>query len=457
MKISSILFTMMILVMPLSFYAQPVTESGTLKFSLSEARQYAMDNSPILLNSARDVDIAKKRIWETIAIGLPQGEINGSYSYSPELAGLTQVFTGGDTTGGGGGESPFGFDINPEDLKTNFFLTGQATLLLFNGQYIVGLKASRIYADLSVLANTKSRIGIDQSITVTYFTSLVAREYHEILDSSLKTIQKTLHETEQLYNNGFAESTDVDQLKILVSNIKTNLSVAARQINLMDRLLKFQMGIPIDQSVILTDQIVPLIETLSMEAGNLDTFQVENNVDYQLLTTQEKLMHMNMQAQKAIFLPTLAAFYQRYLDLDNNLFNDQSENTFGVSLNFPLFSSGQRLAQVSQRRLEYLKAQTNKQMGEENLLIQYETAISDFLAAKEIFTMQKESRDLSLRIYQRSIIKFTEGVGSSLDLNETQSQYFATQGSYYNALLSFVNSKSRLEMLLASSDINSIK
>ena len=450
MKISSLLFTTIILIMPLWLCAQPLPETGTLKFSLTEARQYALDNSPILLNSARDVDIAKKRIWETIATGLPQGEVNGSYSYSPELAGLTQVFTGGDTTGGGGG-NPFGFDINPEDLKTNFFLTGQATLLLFNGQYIVGLKASRIYADLSVLANTKSRIGIDQSITVTYFTSLVAREYSDILDSTLQTIQKTLHETEQLYNNGFAESTDVDQLRILVSNIKTNLSVARRQINLMDRLLKFQMGIPIDQSVILTDQIVPLIETLNMEAGNLDTFQIENNVDYQLLTTQEKLMHMNMQAQKALFLPTLAAFYQRYLDLDNNFFNDQSVNTFGVSLNFPVFSSGQRIAQVAQRKLEYLKAQTNKQMGEESLLIQYETAISDFLAAKEIFTMQKESRDLSLRIYQQSIIKFTEGMGSSLDLNQTQSQYFETQGSYYSALLSFVSSKSRLESLLANS------
>ena len=91
-------------------------------------------------------------------------------------------------------------------------------------------------------------------------------------------------------------------------------------------------------------------------------------------------------------------------------------------------------------------------MGEENLLIQYETAMSDFIAARDIFAMQKESRDLSLKIYRQSIIKFTEGVGSSLDLNQTQSQYFETQGNYFNALLSFVSAKSRLESLLASSD-----
>ena len=234
-------------------------------------------------------------------------------------------------------------------------MTGQASLLLFNGQYIVGLKASRIYANLSELANTKSKVGITQSVTVTYFTVLVAREYKDILDSTLTAIEKTQHQTEQLFNNGFAESTDVDQLKILVSNIKTTLSVSKGQINLMERLLKFQMGIPIDQSIILTDQIVPLIEILNGEAGLLDSFQVENNIDYQLLTTQEKLMKMNMQAQKALFLPTLSGFYQRYKDLDNNFFNDQSPNTFGLSLSFPLFSSGQRLVQVHRRKSSTLK------------------------------------------------------------------------------------------------------
>jgi len=452
MKVSYFVCIIMVICIPFTSVLKSQTNTEQKKFSLSEARQYALDNSPVLLNSARDVDIAKMRIWETIATGLPQAEINGTYTYAPQLAGLTDLFAGGDTTGGGGGENPFGFDFNADDLKTNFFFTGQASLLLFNGQYFIGLKASKVYAGLSELANTKSKVGITESVTVTYVTALVAREAKSILDSTLTTVQKTMHETEQLYKNGFVESTDIDQLKILVSNIRTNLSVATRQIDLMERLLKFQMGLPIDQPVILTDELVPLIELLNAEAGKLDSFKIENNLDYLMLSTQEKLLELNLKAQKALFLPTIAGFYQRYEDFDNNFFNDQSPNTFGLTLNFPVFSSGQRLSQLGQRRVEYLKAKTNTEMAAENLLIQYETAISDFLAARDIFAMQKESRDLSLRIYQRAITKFTEGVGSSLDLNQTQSQYFETQAGYFNAVVSLVSTKSKLESLLAISN-----
>lgn len=452
MKISSLIVISFVLCISVPVFSQALPATGPMKFSLNEANQYALNNSPILLNSARDVEIAKKRIWENTALGLPQANLSSSYSYAPELAGLTNVFSssGGDTASGGGGGNPFGFEFNPEDFKTTFSMNIQVTQLLFSGQYIVGLKASKVYSSFVELAKTKSEIGITENITTTYFTALVARESEGILDSTLKTVQKTLYEAEQMFNNGFMESTDVDQLRILVSNIKSSLSVTVRQIALMERLLKFQMGIPIEQEIILTDQIDPLVMALNLEAAVLDSFRLENNIDYQLLSTQEKLLKLNLRLQQAQFLPTLAGFYQHYRDFDNNFFNDQSPNMFGLSLNVPLWSSGQRLSQVSQRRLDYMKAQTNTQMASESLLIQYETSISEFLSARDIYYMQKESRDLALRIYKRSLTKFTEGIGSSLDLNQTQSQYFEAQGGYYSALMSLVSAKSKLQSLLTN-------
>ena len=113
---------------------------------------YALKNSPILLNSARDVEIAKKQVWENTATGLPQANLSSAYSYSPELAGLSDLFTGagGDSTGSGG--SPFGFEINPNDLKTSFSMDIQVNQLIFSGQYLVGLKAAKVFAGLSELA-----------------------------------------------------------------------------------------------------------------------------------------------------------------------------------------------------------------------------------------------------------------------------------------------------------------
>ena len=440
MKCISILSAMLLLLTALPISAQVQPDEKPMQFSLSEARSYALDNSPILLNSARDVEIAKKRIWENTASGLPQANLNSSYAYSPELAGLSDQL----------GE--FIPDFNPNDLKTSFLMSVQVNQLLFSGQYIVGLHASKVYAGLSRLADSKSKTGLTESITNTYFTALVARESVIILDSTQAAVEKTLYETEQMFKNGFVEATDVDQLKILVSNIKSTRSVATRQIELMERMLKYQMGLPINKPVILTDNIDFLVSNMNLEAAIADSFRLEKNIDYNMLDTQEKLMKLNLQLTMAQFLPTVSGYYSYYKSLDNNFFNDQSPNTFGLSLALPLFSSGQRMSQVSQRRIEFMKAQTTKQMAAESLSLEYETALSNYFSAQNIYTLQKENRDLSLRIYKKSITKFREGIGTSLDLNQTQSQYFDAEGNYFNALISLVSAKSRLESLLSEAE-----
>jgi outer membrane protein TolC len=412
-----------------------------MPFSLAEARDYALTNSPLLLNSARDVEIAKKRVWESTSMGLPQAYVNGSYSYTPELAGLSDKL----------GE--FIPDFDPNSLKTSVFGSFQVDQLLFSGQYLIGLKAAKVFANMSVLANTKSKIGVIENITNNYFSALVARQSKIILDSTLASVETTLFESEQMYKNGFVEATDVDQLKILASNIKSSLSVAERQIDLMDRLLKFQMGLSIDQPIILTDQIEALVLIMDVEVSEIGDFALDRNVDYKMATTQEYLMQLNFQVKKSEYLPTLTGYYSYYKSFDENFFNDQSPSTFGLSVYVPIFSSGQRASRVSQSKITYLKAKTSKEIAAENLRIQYETALSEYISAHDIYVLQKENSELSLRIYKKSITKYQEGIGSSLDLNQTQSQYFEAEVAYYRALMTLVSAKAKLESLLANSNM----
>jgi outer membrane protein TolC len=450
MKVSSIVITLLLLYLSLPVSAQQQANAEPMKFSLNEAKQYAMQNSPILLNSARDVEIAKKKIWETTATGLPQAELTGSYSYSPKLAGLTDLFTGGDTSGGGG--SPFGFEINPDDLKKSFFMDVQVSQLIFSGQYIVGLQASKAYANMSKLAESKSKVDLVETISNVYFEALVNRSTKRTLDSTLAVVEKTYHQTEQLYKTGFAESTDVDQLKIQILNIKSSLTFQMRRIEFTEKLLKYHMGLSIDQEIELTDDINGLIQLMELETATIDSLRINDNIDYQLLTTTEKLSKLNLKLQKSNFLPTVAGFYNRHEDFDNNFFNDQSPDMVGLSLRFTILSSGQRLSQVGQAKLEYMKAQTNTKMFSEMLLIQYETMLASYLSARDVFNMQKENRDLSYRVYLKSITKFQEGVGSSLDMNQAQSQYFTAESNYYGALMTLVTTRSNLENLLSKNN-----
>jgi len=258
-----------------------------------------------------------------------------------------------------------------------------------------------------------------------------------------------LYETEQMYKQGFVESTDVDQFRILVFNIKSSLAVSERQIEITERLLKFQMGIPIDQTILLTDQIDPLMDRMKLEIFLIDSFDVEKNIDYQMLATREKLMGLNVKVKQSEFLPSLAGFYNHNWDFDDNFFNDQSPDMLGLSLSFPIWSSGQRLSRVGQARLAFEQAKTNRQMVMESLKIEFENTRSAFLSSLDIYTIQKENRDLALRIYNKSIIKYKEGVASSLDLKQTQQQYFHAESEYYGAMMGLVSAKSKLDNLFS--------
>ncbi len=448
MKVSTFACVLIFVFIDLAAQSDQQTRTGPMKFTLSEAKNYALENSPVLLNSSRDVEIARKRIWETTAMGLPQVNLAGTYNYAPKLAGLTEIFTGGDTTGAGGGENPFGFEINPEDLKTSFFMDIQVSQLIFSGQYIVGLQASRAFSNLSKIAESKSRADLLEAVSNVYCEALISRSSKSTLDSTLVVVERTLRETEQLFQNGFAQSTDVDQMKIQLLNIRSSLRLMERRIEFTDRLLKFQIGLPVDQPIELTDNINDLIRIMELETAIIDSLNINENLAYQMANTSEKLSMLNFRAKKALFLPTLAGYYNRHEDFDDNFFNDQSPNMFGLSLNFPLFTSGQRIAQTGQAKLEYLKSKTQREMLSEQLLIQYETVLAQYLAARDIFNMQKENRDLSHRVYMNSITLFREGMGSSLDMNQAQNQYFTAEGSYYGALMSLVTTKSNLENLL---------
>jgi outer membrane protein len=190
-----------------------------------------------------------------------------------------------------------------------------------------------------------------------------------------------------------------------------------------------------------------------VEVSEIDSFVLERNVDYKLAATQEYLMQLNFQVNKSEYLPSVTGYYSYYKSFDENFFNDQSPSTFGLSFYVPIFSSGQRAAKVGQSKITYLKAQTNKQIASESLRIQYQTALSEYISAHEIYILQKENRELSMRIYTKSITKFREGIGSSLDLNQTQSQYFEAEGSYYRALMTLVSAKAKLESLVSNSTL----
>jgi outer membrane protein len=417
-----------------------------LQLSLQQAKDYAIEHSYELKNARADANIARKQVWEITADGLPQ--VSGSVGYQnfldlpisllpPEFA---ELF--------GTREIQFG-------TKHNLSATLSVTQLLFDGSYIVGLQAARIYRELAQQNLQRSEIEIRNTVAQTYYLSLVAGENLKILRENFSNMEKTSFETQKMFEAGFMDAINVDQLKLTLTNMKNTITNLERQEKLTLQLLKFQMGIDINQDVELSDNLENLFRNISLDSFMVEDFNPENHIDYKLLLSQERMQIMAMRRQRSFYLPSLAASYTRQENAMRNEFNflDGSHDWFptsvlGVSLNIPIFSSGMRHSRIQQAKLEVEKARNNTQQVGQSLLLQKQDAQAEIDNALLKYNNEKENLELAERILHRTRIMFQEGMASSLELTQASDQMLTTQANYINAMFEMLNAKNKLDKVL---------
>jgi outer membrane protein TolC len=434
MRIKNVLLGLAGLSVPLLLQAQEKKDS-VLHFSLAEAKAYAQANSPVIKNSTLDLESAKKKIWETTAIGLPQVSGKLAYSYMITIPALYKEFIPPTT--------------NINDIKWSSTLDLNVNQLIFSGSYIVGLQTAKIYKGLSELSLTKSKNDLDESVTNAYLLVLVANENKLLLDSTYQNTEQILNDMKKMLQQGMIDETDVEQLQLTTNTLKNSADLMHRQSEIAERMLKFQLGADLDSKIILTDSIHGLINDFNNNINLASqNFILENNIDYKLLDTQAKLMKMNLLLNKSAFLPEISSYYQHENLLNKTAISLNPPDVVGISLSIPLFTSGQRLARISQAKYSYQKALFTKQQMADGLKLSFNEEQSSYVSSVDKYNTSKENLALAEKIYNRTLLKYKQGMVSSIELTQTQNQYIQNQSNYYSSILDMVSAKEKLEKIL---------
>ncbi len=412
--------------------------SGPLSFSLQEAINYSIENNVNVVNANLDIERAKKEVWKTTAIGLPQATGNLDYQHLPgDLPTL-------DFPDPDGGVQQIRLGV-----KNSSTYSVTVSQLVFSGEYIVGLQAAKTFLQLSENSLEKSMQTAKSNISSAYYTILLLENSKAILDSSLVNNNQILAETKAMADIGLLQETDYEQFSIVNNTLVNGSKSLERQIELAYRLFKINLGLNDEAEIKLTQNINELLEEVEFAALLSSDFILENNVDYKMLTTNEKISELTLRREKAKFLPTLSAFYL-YQDKTNKADFDVTFNhILGLSFNLPIFSSGQRIASVGQAKIDLEKNKNLKEQTGQNLVMAVEQARGDFQTAFESYQTQAQNIDLSQKIYDQTVIKYKEGISSSLEVTQVHDQYLNAVNSYNSSILEVLNAKTSLEIVLS--------
>jgi outer membrane protein TolC len=322
--------------------------------------------------------------------------------------------------------------------------------LILSGEYLVGLQALKVVKLVSEKALVKTEDVTKETVANTYFMILVFGESLKVLNESLVTMDQTYNEAMKMNQQGFNEETDVDQIKISLSNLKRLINSVESQKEISIKLLKFQLGMDYSQSIVLTDSIQGFIQEGNMQYLMSPEFNVDKSIDYQIVSSQADISALLLKREKSKYFPTLAGFYRHQEQTNAPAFNFAVKDIVGATLSFPIFTSGQRNARVSQARLNLEKSVLKKDETEQGLIMEFETALSNYQTAYSNYLTNKESIVLSKKVYDKTLIKYQEGVSTSFELSQNQTQFLTSEATYYNSILSLLNAKVRLDRILSS-------
>lgn len=418
-----------------------LTAQEPIRLTLQEALQMAQEKNTNVLNSQLDLEIAQKKIKETIAIGLPHVDLSSAYQFLPKVPTLSFAMPGDD---------PNAPAAEPIELgvKNNITTDITASQLIFNGAYIVGVQATKVYYNLSLHNDEKTRLDVSETVTNTYQMIQLSEESAKILKQNLENVSKTKYEVSEMFKQGFMEKTDVDQLEITTNILRNSINQVENNLDMSYRLLKIQLGIEETTPVVLSDS-TDTYEFLMLESNQitLEEFILENNVDYKLVQISKEIAELNLKVEKSTFLPVISGFYNRTIKLNTPAFDFAPKDVFGVNLSLPIFASGQRKYIIDQKKLEIEKTENTRMFLSSSLIMQANQLKRDVELKAEKYKNQKLSKELSEEIYQRTLEKYRQGMSTSLDLMNSQNQFLTSLTSYYQFMFELQGAITKLEKL----------
>lgn len=409
-------------------------------FSLKEAIAYALINNVNVKNAQSDTKIANARVGEIRAIGLPQ--VNAAASFNRWIEPQQSILENGSNPFANDSTRPIGAVVNFSFLLP---YSGDASItasqLIFDGSYFIGLKAASTYKELAQSTLTQSRIGVAEAVTKAYYGVLVNRERLELLNTNINRLDTLFTETRAMYENGFVEKIDVDRIEVQRNNLATEQQKVIRLVDLSLYLLKFQMGLRMNDTVILSDSLSDTnFENMVLATGN--NFNYNQRVEYSTLQTQKQLAYLDIRNNRMGYYPqllavgtfgynTAASKFRRLTEFSERWFN---YSFIGLQLKVPIFDGLSKHYKIQQARLAYEKTEQSTSLLQNSIDLEIKQATVTLTNSLESLKSQRRNLELAQEVVRVTRIKYQQGVGSNIEVINAEADFKEAQTNYYAAL-----------------------
>jgi outer membrane protein TolC len=415
-------------------------------FSLADAVNYAQKNNVQVKNALLDIDAQIQTNREIAAAALPN--VNSSVGGTDFLTIPTSLLPGQIFGGAPGTFIPVQFGTK---FNANYGLNFNQ--ILFDGQVFIALQARATSLDWKRKSAALTEENIKANIYKIYYQLAASKTQLNILDANIVRLQKLASDAALMYKNGFAEKLDVDKVNVQLNNLQTEKLKANNSVTIGYMGLKMLMGMPVKDSLVLTDVVNE--SSLSTDVLYENDFQYGIRKDYQYLSSVKKLSEFNIKRYQLSFLPTVTmnGAYTKNAQRTKFDFFDKNGNWFetsliGLNINLPLFNGGSTTAKIKKAKIELQQVENQMSALKNNIDNELSQAKLNYMSSVATVEFQKKNMQLAENVYSQTKKKFEAGTGSNTEISAAQADLVSAQNNFMNALYAALIAK--VDLLKAS-------
>ena len=421
------------LMLSLITFAGIATAQTKNEFSIAQCVEFANKNNLQVKNSLLTIKSQEAINKEVTASALPTVTATvGGVNYLE----LPVSLLPGEIFGGAAGS------FIPVRFGTKFNANASLQLqqLLFDGQVFVALQARRATIELQQKSAEVTEEMIKTNIHKIYYQLVVSKTQIALLDANIERLQKLEHDSKELYKNGFVEKLDLDKIAVQIANLQTEKLKASNGIELGYIGLKTLMGMPVKDTLVLTDKISE--DQITTDVANNQDYAYTDRKEFQAVSLGKKLNEYNIKRYQLSYLPTIAMSGAFTKNAQRNQFNffkggDWFTTSFvGLNISAPIFDGFARKARITKAKIDL--QQTENQLQNLRLTIDAEVtqAKMNFATAISTLNYQKKNMQLAESVYAQTKKKYEIGTGSNMEITAAQTDLVTAQSNYIGAMYS---------------------
>lgn len=429
--------------MALNLKAQDAATKQPQKFTLQEAVAYAKKYNYTLKNSSLEVLAAEKKVKEVLAAGLPN--VNASGTLNNYITVPSNVID-------------FGGQRQVIRFGVPFSAVGaiDASQLLFDGGFLMGLKASKEFVNMSKINLKRSEVETEVSVSKAYYSILLVKVNLDLLEANIVATAKTKHDLEKSTQQGLTDKIEYDRIGLQLSSLELQKEQLIDQEKILLMVLKLQLGLNVNDKIELTDDLQKMFE-LTKKMAVAEKVEYSNRYEYQALSQSIRLNQMDKKRYQFGYAPSLVAFFNHQENSFATTYNGlgkqwYSGTLWGLKLSVPIFDGLKKQAQIQQADVNIKKAENDRKNLENVIDQEVFKAKTTFERAGKQLEIQKKNFELAQEIYNRVQLKYNSGLGSSLDLTVAQRDLESSRSSYLTNLYDYF--VAQLDLRKAIGDLN---